>query len=148
MKKLLGLMMLATLPVACGTTNPAAPELPATDAAGAASFEASGRDSTAPVRCTAVQSIVVTEGERRRGMASLSAQTFGAATPSGSARVFCGTPTWSVTPQGRGVRLSAGLSSAETRNAVLEAPAGTYVVTLSYLGALSGASGSATVTFR
>jgi hypothetical protein len=48
MKKMLGVMILATLPVACGTTNPNAPELPATDAAGQASFEASGRGRTAP----------------------------------------------------------------------------------------------------
>jgi hypothetical protein len=149
MKKLLGVMILAGLPVACGTTNPNAPELPAAGAAaGETSFEASGRTSTAPARCTPVQSVVVSVTERRRGMAFLNAQALGAASPSGSMPVFCGIPTWSVTPEGRGVRLSNGLSSGGTQSAVLDAPAGTYVVTLSYLGALSGASGSTTVTFR
>jgi hypothetical protein len=152
MKKLFGMMILATLPVACGTTNPNAPELPATDAAaGDATFEASGRGGRlAPAACTTVARVEIVNVERRPGSAIVSAQPFGASTPSGGApAVFCGRPTWSVTPEGRGVRLTTGLSSdAGRENATLEAPAGTYEVTVSYTSLTADVSATTTVTFR
>ena len=144
MKKMLGVMILATLPVACGTTNPIAPELPATDAAGEASFEASGRGRTAPA-CTPVNRVVVTEVERQAGTSYLSVQPFGDVRSWDTTTRFCGTPNWSVTPQGRGVRLTASLTR---NNAVLEAPRGSYVVTVSYPGSFNDVSGSTTVSFR
>ena len=145
MKKMLGVMILATLPVACGTTNPNAPELPAADVAGAESFEASGRGRTAPA-CAPVNRVVVTEVERQAGTSYLTVQPF-AETISSEDTVtrFCGSPSWSVTPQGRGVRLTASLTR---NNAVLEAPRGTYVVTVSYPGSFNDVSGSTTVSFR
>ena len=147
MKKLLGMMILATVPVACGTTtNPNAPELPASTAAGETSFEASGRGRTAPA-CVAVTRVVVTEREREQGIVYLDMRPFGdslsgtisAATP------LCGTPTWSVTPQGRNVWLTASLTR---NNAVLEAPRGTYVVTVSYPGPFADVTGSVTISLR
>jgi hypothetical protein len=146
MKKMLGVMILATLPVACGTTNPIAPELPAADAAGEASFEASRNARTAPA-CTPVNRVVVTEVERQAGTSYLTVQPFADAILSSGDTVprFCGNPSWSVTPQGRGVRLTASLTR---NNAVLEAPRGTYVVTVSYPGSFNDVFGSTTVSFR
>jgi hypothetical protein len=145
MKNLLGVMILATLPVACGTTNPNAPELPAAKATADASFEAAGRGRTAPA-CTPVNRVVVTELDRQPGVSYLSVQAFAETPGSDSApTLFCGSPRWTVTPQGRNVRLNASLTR---NNAVLEAPRGTYVVTVSYPGSFNEVSGSATVTFR
>ena len=132
MKKLFGVMILATLPVACGTTNPNAPEMPATaEATGDASFAASKLGRTAPA-CTPVNRVVVTEFDRQGGTSYLSVQAFAESIRSATQPPsFCGSPSWSVTPQGRGVRLTA---SVTRNNAVLEAPRGTYVVTASYPG--------------
>jgi hypothetical protein len=145
MKKLLGVMILATLPVACGTTtNPNAPELPATTAPSEASFEASGRGRTAPA-CVPVTRVVVTERDRQQGISYLDVQPFGDSLSGAAAAPLCGSPSWSVTPQGRGVRLTASLTR---NNAVLEAPRGTYVVTVSYPGPFADVSGSATLSLR
>lgn len=146
MKKLLGVMILATVPVACGTTtNPNAPELPATGATtDASSFAASGRGRTAPT-CQPVTRVVVTERERDRNISYLDVQAFAEGGDADTAAPLCDSPTWSVTPEGRGVRLTASL---RRNSAVLEAPAGTYVVTVSYPGPFHEVFGSATVSFR
>jgi hypothetical protein len=147
MKKLLGAMILATLPVACGTTNPNAPEMPATaDATGDASFAASGRGGRtalpSPPSCNPVTHVVVTLEDQQPGSAYFSVLASGAGDTTGE---LCGSPTWSVTP-GRQVRLTPSLTG---NSAVLEAPRGTYVVTASYLAVTrTSMSGSATVTFR
>src|SRR5688572_15842821 len=122
MKKLLGVMILATLPVACGTTtNPNAPELPATGAAADASaFAASGRGRTAPV-CQPVTRVIVTERDRGQNVSYLDVQPLAEGGGADTEGPVCGSPSWSVTPQARNVRLMASL----TRNsAVLEAPRG------------------------
>jgi hypothetical protein len=144
MKKLLGVMILATLPVACGTTNPNAPEMPATaDATGDASFATSGHGArTAPPSCNPVAHVVVTVEDQQPGSAYLSVQASGIGDTTGE---LCGSPTWSVTP-GRNVQLTPSLTG---NAAVLEAPRGTYVVTASYPALTrTSMSGSATVTFR
>lgn len=151
MKKLFGVMILAGVPVACGTTNPSAPELPtAGAAANDASFEASGRGRVAPAACTTVARIEITNVERRRGRVIVSAQAFGEAVPSGSApALFCGQPSWSVTPESRSVRLTPSLSTDAGRlSASLEAPAGTYEVTVFYHSLTADVSATATVTLR
>ena len=144
MKKLLGVMILATLPVACGTTNPNAPEMPATaDATGDASVAASGRGTrTAPPSCNPVTHVVVTVEDRQTNSAYFSVQASGIGDTTGE---LCGSPTWSVTPA-RQARLTPSLRG---NAAVLEAPRGTYVVTASYPASPRGSvSGSATVSFR
>jgi hypothetical protein len=146
MKKLLGVMILATLPVACGTTNPNAPELPAATGATAddSSFAASGRGRTAPT-CQPVTRVLVTERDREQGISYLDVQAFAEGGGADTAAPVCGSPRWSVTPEGRGVRLTASLTR---NNAVLEAPSGTYVVTVSYPGGFHDVTGSTTVSFR
>jgi hypothetical protein len=146
MKKLLGVMILATVPVACGTTtNPNAPELPATGpAAGDSSFAASGRGRTVPA-CQPVTSVIVTERDREPGISYLDVQALTDGGGVDTAVPVCGSPRWSVTPEGRGVRLTASLTR---NNAVLEAPRGSYVVTVSYPGRLHDVTGSTTVSFR
>jgi hypothetical protein len=92
-----------------------------------------------------VNRVVVTEVERQAGTSYLVVQPFGDTRTSETSVSFCGNPNWSVTPQGRGVRLTASLTR---NNAVLEAPRGTYVVTVSYPGSFNDVSGSTTVSFR
>jgi hypothetical protein len=141
MKKLLGVMILATLPVACGTTtNPNAPELPATADVTSAVPVTTSEARTAPPTCIPVTQVLL-DVTRRSGGAQLSAYAVGL----GTSGAPCGSPTWSVTPEGRGVRLTASLGR---NNAFLEAPSGTYVVTVSYPGPLTDVTGSATVSFR
>jgi hypothetical protein len=146
MKKLLGVMILATLPVACGTTtNPNAPELPVNGpAAGDSSFAASGRGRTAPT-CQPATSVLVTERGRDRNVSYLDVLVLAEGGGADTAAPICGSPHWSVTPEGRGVRLTASLTR---NNAVLEAPRGTYVVTVSYPGGFHDVTGSTTVSFR
>jgi hypothetical protein len=86
--------------------------------------------------------VAVTVEDQQPGSAYLTVQASGAGDTPGE---LCGTPTWTVTP-GRKVRLTPSLTG---NTAVVEAPAGTYVVTVSYPVSTRGAmSGSATVTFR
>lgn len=145
MKKLLGVMILATVPVACGTTNPNAPELPAAGTApDASSFAASGRGRTTP-RCRPATRVVVTERERAAGTSFLDVQAYAEGGNADTADPICGTPTWDVKPQGRGVRLTPSLTR---NNAVLEAPRGTYTVTVSYPSPFAEALGTTTVSFR
>jgi len=144
MKKLFGVMILATLPVACGTTNPNAPQIPATaDATGDASFATSGRGvRTAPPSCSPVTQVVVTLEDRQATSAYFTVHASGSGDTTGA---LCGSPSWSVTPARQAV-----LTPSLTGNAVaLEAPRGTYVVTASYPAQTRGfISGSATVSFR
>jgi hypothetical protein len=97
-----------------------------------------------------VARVEITGVERQRGRAIVNAQAFGPTTPVGSApTAFCGQPTWSVTPESRRVHLTPSLSAGAGREtAILEAPAGTYVVTVSYRSLTSDVSASANVTFR
>ncbi|MET0551762.1 MAG: hypothetical protein ABW221_01915 [Vicinamibacteria bacterium] len=146
MKKLLGVMILATLPVACGTTtNPNGPELPSTGApVDTASVSASDRGRNSPA-CRPVTRVIVTERDRGVNVSYLHVQPLAEDGGAESAAPVCGGASWSVTPQGRGVRLTPSLTRD---NAVLEAPRGTYVVTVSYPGPFHDVSGSKTVSFR
>jgi hypothetical protein len=141
MKKLFGVMILATLPVACGTTNPNAPEAPVTGPVDEAPLSASAL-SPAPPSCDAAVLVTVTLVDVQPHMAYFGVQASGGRN---SVRPVCGRPSWSVTPQSRGVRLTTG----DVRSgAVLEAPRGTYVVTATYPSLSGTVSGSATISFR
>jgi hypothetical protein len=142
MKKLFGVMILATLPVACGTSNPNAPEMPAAVPVDEAPFSASAV-APAPPTCVAAAVVVVTVADVQPGIAYLNVQAGGLS--GNTVRPVCGRPSWSVTPQSRGVRLTA---SGVRSGAVLEAPRGTYVVTATYPSLSGSVSGSATVSFR
>jgi hypothetical protein len=146
MKKLFGVMILAAMPVACGTTNPNAPEAAASPTGGESAFSASAlgsRTTPAPAPCSPVTHVTVNVVDRQPGIAYFSVD---ATSMSGdNTAPPCGRPTWTVTPAGRGVRITG----SETRNvAYLEAPRGTYVVSASYPGLPRPVFGSATVSFR
>jgi len=143
MKKLFGVMILATLPVACGTSNPNAPEVPVAGPVDEAPFSASALAPAAP-GCVGAALVVVTLADVQPGIAYLNVQASGLS-GSDTVRPVCGRPSWSVTPQSRGVRLTA---SGVRSGAVLEAPRGTYVVTATYPSLSGSVSGSATVSFR
>jgi hypothetical protein len=129
MKKLLGLSVLACMPVACGTV-PTAPEITPTSASTEPStFSASGRgrvviEPSCPVEpdWASVRglSLVVTRADKTSVTARVELLVIGDMGPTP-----CFTPTFSVEPVRRGVELVPGKDPQEI---TLTGPSGRYVL--------------------
>jgi hypothetical protein len=129
MKKLIGLAVLASVPVACGTI-PSTPDVAAVGTPSVeASFAASGRGGrTIEPGCVASDPSIIrglTLNVARVGKTSVTVRAEPLVLGGQSPRP-CINPTFTVTPAGRGIVLAPELDSQEV---TLSAPAGTYLVT-------------------
>jgi hypothetical protein len=144
MKKLFGVMILAGMPVACGTAVPSAPDLSQVIPSEAdGTVVASGRGRTPSPICSqeAIVAMVVSVVQRGSGYAVLHAEpVLSDADPVtiGSGPV-CFQPVWSVKPTQPVVVDEPG-----SPDYTLIAPAGTYTVTAT----VPGASGSVSVLVK
>jgi hypothetical protein len=129
MKKLIGLVVLAAVPVACGTV-PTAPEMGAVvPPSSEGTLSASGRGRTIAPGCpagadwSAVAAIVLNVTKTGTDSVTVRADLLVIAdvgpTP-------CFTPVFSVTPSGRGITLARGKDPQEV---TLTAPGGSYQIT-------------------
>jgi hypothetical protein len=124
MRKLIGVLALATVPIACGTV-PTTPDLALPEAtAEAAGFAASARVEPCSERAdwSNVQGIVVQAVRSGKGSVTVRADLV---LRSDVRLVPCYTPVFSVKPGGRGIELAG---EPDRREATLRAPGGTYWV--------------------
>jgi hypothetical protein len=130
MKKLLGLTVLACMPVACGTV-PTAPEMaPASQTTGLSSFTASGRGRvTIEPSCptdpdwASIRGVTLAIARVGKTSVTLRAELL-VIGDSGPAPCF--NPIFEVTPSRRGISLAPELDPQEV---TLSGPEGRYVVT-------------------
>jgi hypothetical protein len=128
MRRLFGVVMLAAVPIACGTAVPTLPtaSLPE-EASSAQDFAASARVAplcSEKVDWSVVTGVVISEARRGRGSVTVRADLLirgGVGVP-----LPCHTKTFSVTPSGRGIVLQR----ENDREATLRAPAGAYEVSV------------------
>src|SRR4029450_9381903 len=121
MKKLFGVMFLAGLPMACGSSMPSAPDAVSSGALGGGTVPAApARTRTDPTPIKGIQVSVV-----RTAPGYVRVQAVGLVLGSNNAPPVCMSPTWTVTPQDRDITITADFDS---RNARLLAPGGEYVV--------------------
>ena len=133
MRRLFGVVMLAAVPIACGTV-PTVPtvSLPE-EAAAEQTFAASARVAptcSAKVDWSSVKGVVLAEARRDRASVTVRADLV---MPGGSASPLpCHTKVYSVKPSGRGILLEPGIGS---REATLRAPGGVYEISVVAEGA-------------
>jgi hypothetical protein len=124
MRKLIGVLALATVPIACGTvpttSDPALPDV----SLEAGAFAASARVEPCSVRAdwSNVEGIVVEPVRWGKGAVTVRVDLV---FRSDVRMVPCYTPSFTVKPSGRGIVLGGEL---DRREATLRAPAGTYWV--------------------
>jgi hypothetical protein len=124
MKRLLGLVVLSTLPVACGTSTPTGPEVsPLATLTDDASLSASARvpaGCTLSPRVTGITVSVVSIGKNWVTVRA-DALAFGSA----GDPVFCIRPTWTVKPSTRRVQL---VTERDPQAVTMQGQAGVYVI--------------------
>ena len=128
MRRLLGVVMLAAVPIACGTTVPTVPTASVPEEASVAQdFAASARVAPCSERVdwSVVKGVVIAESGRGRGSVTVRADlvVLGGAT----APLPCHTKVFSVKPSGRGIQLQTG---SDSREVTLRAPDGVYDISV------------------
>ena len=129
MRRLFGVVMLAAVPIACGTSVPTLPtaSLPE-EASVAQDFAASARFAPAcsdRVDWSVVKGVAIGEARRGAGSVTVRADLVILGTP--TAPLPCHTKVFSVKPSGRGILLQPGFDS---REATLRGPDGFYEVSV------------------
>ncbi|MET0553947.1 MAG: hypothetical protein ABW221_12965 [Vicinamibacteria bacterium] len=143
MKKVLGVVMAAVLPMACGTIPTAPTGAPASDPVEAAAFTSSARGirtCSEKADWSVVRGVVVSVARRGRGSVTVRAEPvyLGDIQP-----LPCHTTSFLVKPAGRGITLTREL---DPREATLRAPNGAYAIQATVEGAAKPAySGSVQV---
>jgi hypothetical protein len=145
MKKLIGLAVLAAVPVACGTV-PTAPDMDAAvRPSSEAAFAASGRGRTIEPSCqvdpdwSAIQGVVLNVTRQSKDSVTVRAELM---VVSDVGPTPCFNPVFTVKPSGRGITLASG---KDPREVTLTAPGGFYLITATSQDQRAGMSGSITV---